>query len=106
MDQCNWSAGLCASDQTVKSSVPDRKHVAGNVMEGRVSVHAVSRGNVNIITFLITEFLLFGFGSWLAYREIRKMSSAVLGAVMLPGLCEAMCRSINTWTWMLCDQNH
>ncbi|MED6250275.1 hypothetical protein ATANTOWER_028274 [Ataeniobius toweri] len=52
--------------------------------------------DVYIIGFLITGFLLFGVCGYLAYREIGKTSAAVLGTARLPGLCEGICRAINT----------
>ncbi|KAK5621948.1 hypothetical protein CRENBAI_009206 [Crenichthys baileyi] len=57
---------------------------------------------------LITGFLLFGVGGYLAYREIRKTSAAVLANVRLPmpGMpYDGICRVINTQTEMLRELN-
>ncbi|MEQ2220479.1 hypothetical protein ILYODFUR_005913 [Ilyodon furcidens] len=62
--------------------------------------------DVYIIGFLIKGFLLFGVCGYLAYREIGKTLAAVLAIVRLPGLCEGICRAINTQTEMLREQNH
>ncbi|KAK5615784.1 hypothetical protein CRENBAI_022314 [Crenichthys baileyi] len=56
--------------------------------------------DVYTIGYLITGFLLFGVGGYLAYREIRKTSAAVLAIVRLPGMYDGICR-INTQTEML-----
>ncbi|MEQ2315305.1 hypothetical protein AMECASPLE_020956 [Ameca splendens] len=61
--------------------------------------------DVYIIGFLITGFLLFVVCGYLAYREIGKTSAAVLAIARLPGLCEGICRAINTQTEMLREQN-
>ncbi|MEQ2312970.1 hypothetical protein AMECASPLE_036803 [Ameca splendens] len=42
----------------------------------------------------------------LAYREIRRMSSAVLAIVRLPGMYDGIFRVINTQTEMLRELNH
>ncbi|KAK5606496.1 hypothetical protein CRENBAI_020103 [Crenichthys baileyi] len=54
---------------------------------------------------LITGFLLFGVGDYLAYREIRKTSAAVLAIVRLPGMYDGICRAINTQTEILRELN-
>ncbi|MED6258174.1 hypothetical protein ATANTOWER_003824 [Ataeniobius toweri] len=54
---------------------------------------------------LITGFLLFGVGGYLAYREIQKTSAAVLPIVRLPGMYDGICRAINTQTEMLRELN-
>ncbi|MED6234379.1 hypothetical protein ATANTOWER_028225 [Ataeniobius toweri] len=61
--------------------------------------------DVHIIGFLIAGFLLFGGCGYLAYREFGKTSAAVLAIARLPGLCEWICRAINTQTEMLREQN-
>ncbi|MED6273386.1 hypothetical protein CHARACLAT_005790 [Characodon lateralis] len=61
--------------------------------------------DVYIIGFLIKEFLLFGVCGYLAYCQIEKTSATVLTIVRLPGLCEGICRAINTKTEMLREQN-
>ncbi|MED6272669.1 hypothetical protein CHARACLAT_032762 [Characodon lateralis] len=42
---------------------------------------------------------------YLLYREIGKMSAAVLAISRLPSLCEGICRAVNTQTEMLREQN-
>ncbi|MEQ2195630.1 hypothetical protein XENOCAPTIV_015946 [Xenoophorus captivus] len=44
-------------------------------------------------------------GSYLAYREIRKTSAAVLAIVRLPGMYDGIFRAINTQTEMLLELN-
>ncbi|KAK5602744.1 hypothetical protein CRENBAI_001219 [Crenichthys baileyi] len=61
--------------------------------------------DVYTIGCLITGFLLFGVGGYLAYREIRKTSAAVLVIVRLPGMYDGICRAINTQTEMLRELN-
>ncbi|MED6240601.1 hypothetical protein ATANTOWER_024233 [Ataeniobius toweri] len=61
--------------------------------------------DVYIIGFLIAGFLLFGVCGYLAYHEIGKTLAAVLAIARLPGLCEGICRAINTQTEMLMEQN-
>ncbi|MED6269069.1 hypothetical protein CHARACLAT_029183 [Characodon lateralis] len=61
--------------------------------------------DVYTIGCLITGFLLFGVGGYLAYREIQNTSAAVLAIVRLPGMYEGICRAINTQTEMLCELN-
>ncbi|MEQ2281876.1 hypothetical protein AMECASPLE_034775 [Ameca splendens] len=61
--------------------------------------------DVYTIGCLISGFLLFGVGSYLAYREIRKTSAAVLAMVRLPGMYDGICRAINTQTKMLHELN-
>ncbi|MEQ2231543.1 hypothetical protein ILYODFUR_001492 [Ilyodon furcidens] len=58
-----------------------------------------------IIGCLISGFLLFGVSGYLAYREIRKMSAAVLAIVRLPGMCDGIFRAISTQTEMLRELN-
>ncbi|MED6237592.1 hypothetical protein ATANTOWER_028683 [Ataeniobius toweri] len=58
-----------------------------------------------IIGCLISGFLLFGVSGYLAYREIRRMSAAVLAIVRLPGMCDGIFRAINTQTEMLRELN-
>ncbi|MED6286965.1 hypothetical protein CHARACLAT_011569 [Characodon lateralis] len=118
MDLVNWS--LNAIDQNFSTegqgkgepSCPDGTFFSGYTMNSwqkwrivcltMMSVKDVE--DVYIIGFLITGFLLFGVG-YLAYREIGKTSAAVLAFARLPGLCEGICRAINTQTEMLRDQN-
>ncbi|MED6234504.1 hypothetical protein ATANTOWER_032071 [Ataeniobius toweri] len=61
--------------------------------------------DVYTIGCLITGFLLFGAGGYLAYREILKTSAAVLAIVRLPGMYDGICRVINTQTEMLRELN-
>ncbi|MED6275485.1 hypothetical protein CHARACLAT_026935, partial [Characodon lateralis] len=62
--------------------------------------------NVYIFGLLITGFLLFGVGGYLAYRVIQKMWAAVLSIPKLPAMLDGVCRAINTQTEMLREQNH
>ncbi|MEQ2224058.1 hypothetical protein ILYODFUR_003556 [Ilyodon furcidens] len=57
-----------------------------------------------IIGCLISGFLLFGVSGYLAYREIRIMSAAVLAIVRVPGMCDGIFRA-STQTEMLREQN-
>ncbi|MEQ2236084.1 hypothetical protein ILYODFUR_008834 [Ilyodon furcidens] len=52
--------------------------------------------DVYIIGCLITGFLLFGVGGYLAYREIRKTSAAVLVIVRLPGMITGRLRFLDS----------
>ncbi|MED6283578.1 hypothetical protein CHARACLAT_010302 [Characodon lateralis] len=61
--------------------------------------------DVYTIGCLTSGFLLFGVGSYLAYREIQKTSAAFLAIVRLPGMYEGICRAINTQTEMLHELN-
>ncbi|MED6292013.1 hypothetical protein CHARACLAT_029384 [Characodon lateralis] len=61
--------------------------------------------DVHIVGCLISGFLVFGVGSYLAYREIQKTSAAVLAIVRLPGMYDGICRAINTQTEMLRELN-
>ncbi|MEQ2280536.1 hypothetical protein AMECASPLE_020874 [Ameca splendens] len=61
--------------------------------------------DVYTIGCLITGFLLFGVGGYLAYREIRKTSAAVLAIVRLPGMYDGIYRAISTQTEMLRELN-
>ncbi|MEQ2305606.1 hypothetical protein AMECASPLE_039520 [Ameca splendens] len=54
---------------------------------------------------LITGFLLFGVGSYVAYRVIRKTWAAVQSVPKLPAMLDGVCRAINTQTEMLREQN-
>ncbi|MEQ2230433.1 hypothetical protein ILYODFUR_029240 [Ilyodon furcidens] len=54
---------------------------------------------------LITEFLLFGVGGYLAYRVICKTWAAVQSVPTLPAMLDGVCRAINTQTEMLREQN-
>ncbi|MEQ2282191.1 hypothetical protein AMECASPLE_037970 [Ameca splendens] len=58
-----------------------------------------------IIGFLITGFLLFGVGGYLAYRKICKTSAAVQSTPKLPGMFEGIFRALSTQTDMLREQN-
>ncbi|KAK5620860.1 hypothetical protein CRENBAI_017562 [Crenichthys baileyi] len=58
-----------------------------------------------IIGFLITGFLLFGDGGYLAYRKICKTSAAVQSTPKLPGMLEGIFRALSTQTDMLREQN-
>ncbi|MED6292214.1 hypothetical protein CHARACLAT_031338 [Characodon lateralis] len=51
-----------------------------------------------IIGFLITGFLLFGVGGYLAYRKIRKTSAAVQSTPKLPGMFEGIFRALSIQT--------
>ncbi|MEQ2253421.1 hypothetical protein ILYODFUR_031909 [Ilyodon furcidens] len=62
--------------------------------------------NVYIFGLLITGFLLFGVGGYLAYRVIRKTWAAVQSVPKLPAMLDGVCRAINTQTEMLREQNH
>ncbi|MEQ2297489.1 hypothetical protein AMECASPLE_035184 [Ameca splendens] len=62
--------------------------------------------DVYIFGLLITGFLLFGVGGYLAYRVIRKMWAAVQSIPKLPVMLDGVCRAINTQTEMLREQNH
>ncbi|MEQ2286178.1 hypothetical protein AMECASPLE_039626 [Ameca splendens] len=61
--------------------------------------------DVYTIGCLITGFLLFGVGSYLVYREIQKISAAVLAIVRLPGMYDGICGAINTQIDMLRELN-
>ncbi|MEQ2306165.1 hypothetical protein AMECASPLE_005342 [Ameca splendens] len=61
--------------------------------------------NVYIFGLLITGFLLFGVGGYLAYRVIRKTWTAVQSFPKLPAMLDGVCRAINTLTGMLREQN-
>ncbi|MED6262465.1 hypothetical protein ATANTOWER_019829 [Ataeniobius toweri] len=76
----------------VEDCVPDY-----NVGHGR-------RKCVHIWT-LITGFLLFGVGGYLAYQVIRKTWAAVQSIPKLPAMLDGVCRAINTQTEMLREQN-
>ncbi|MEQ2316256.1 hypothetical protein AMECASPLE_030747 [Ameca splendens] len=58
--------------------------------------------NVYIFGLLITGFLLFGVGGYLAYRVIRKTWAAVQSIPKLPAMLDGVYRAINT---MLREQN-
>ncbi|MED6245783.1 hypothetical protein ATANTOWER_008033 [Ataeniobius toweri] len=58
-----------------------------------------------IFGLLITGFLLFGVGGYLAYRVIRKTWAAVQSIPKLPAMLDGVCRAINTQTEMLREQN-
>ncbi|KAK5619590.1 hypothetical protein CRENBAI_012023, partial [Crenichthys baileyi] len=60
--------------------------------------------NVYIFGLLMTEFLLFGVGGYLAYLVIRKTWVAVQRK--LPAMLDGDCRAINTQAEMLREQNH
>ncbi|KAK5623906.1 hypothetical protein CRENBAI_000191 [Crenichthys baileyi] len=61
-----------------------------------VCLSILSVEDVYIIGSLITEFLLFGVGGYLAYREIQNTSAAALAFVRLPGMYDGTCRAINS----------
>ncbi|MEQ2281352.1 hypothetical protein AMECASPLE_029365 [Ameca splendens] len=61
--------------------------------------------DVYIFGLLITGFLLFGVGGYLAYRVIRKTWAAVQSFPKLPAMLDGVCRAINTQTEMLREQN-
>ncbi|MEQ2253871.1 hypothetical protein ILYODFUR_036999 [Ilyodon furcidens] len=61
--------------------------------------------DVYTIGCFITGFRLFGVSGYLAYREIRKTSAAVLAIVRLPGMYDGIYRAINTQTEMLRELN-
>ncbi|MED6273603.1 hypothetical protein CHARACLAT_008127 [Characodon lateralis] len=61
--------------------------------------------NLYIFGLLITGFLLFGVGGYLAYRVIHKTWSAVQSIPKLPAMLDGVCRAINTQTEMLREQN-
>ncbi|MED6254353.1 hypothetical protein ATANTOWER_023847 [Ataeniobius toweri] len=61
--------------------------------------------NMYIFGLLITGFLLFGVGGYLAYRVIRKTWAAVQSIPKLPVMLDGVCRAINTQTEMLREQN-
>ncbi|KAK5602798.1 hypothetical protein CRENBAI_025070 [Crenichthys baileyi] len=50
-------------------------------------------------------FLLFGVSGYLAYREILRMSAAVLAIVRLPGMYDGIYRAISIQTKMLRELN-
>ncbi|MEQ2246200.1 hypothetical protein ILYODFUR_035824 [Ilyodon furcidens] len=58
-----------------------------------------------IIECLISGFLFFGVGGYMAYREILKTSAAVRAIVRLPGMYDGIFRAINTQTEMLRELN-
>ncbi|MED6281793.1 hypothetical protein CHARACLAT_025492 [Characodon lateralis] len=58
-----------------------------------------------IIGCLISGLQLFGVSGYMAYREIRRMSAAVLAIVRLPGMCDGIFRAISTQTEMLRELN-
>ncbi|MED6268322.1 Cyclin-dependent kinase 16 [Characodon lateralis] len=58
-----------------------------------------------IIGFLITGFLLFGVGGYLAYRKICKTSAAVQSTPKLPAMFEGIFRALSSQTDMLREQN-
>ncbi|MED6274853.1 hypothetical protein CHARACLAT_020577 [Characodon lateralis] len=58
-----------------------------------------------IIGCLISGFPLFGVSGYLEYREIRRMSAAVLAIVRLPGMCDGIFRAISIQTEMLRELN-
>ncbi|MEQ2241953.1 hypothetical protein ILYODFUR_030657 [Ilyodon furcidens] len=62
--------------------------------------------NVYIFGLLITGFLLFGVGGYLAYRVIHKTWAAVQSIPKLPAMLDGVSRAINTQTEMLREQNH
>ncbi|MED6281226.1 hypothetical protein CHARACLAT_019073 [Characodon lateralis] len=53
---------------------------------------------------LITGFLLFEVGGYLAYRVIRKTWAAVQSIQKLPAMLDGVCGAINTQTEMLREQ--
>ncbi|MEQ2235131.1 hypothetical protein ILYODFUR_038490 [Ilyodon furcidens] len=61
--------------------------------------------DVYIFGLLITGFLLFGVGGYLAYRVIRKRWAAVQSIPKLSVMLDGVCRAINTQTEMLRQQN-
>ncbi|KAK5615485.1 hypothetical protein CRENBAI_000389 [Crenichthys baileyi] len=61
--------------------------------------------NVYIFGLLITGFLLFGVGGYLACRVIRKTWAAVQSVPKLTAMLDGVCRAINTQTEMLREQN-
>ncbi|MEQ2222288.1 hypothetical protein ILYODFUR_024624 [Ilyodon furcidens] len=61
--------------------------------------------DVYIFGLLITGFLLFGAGGYLAYRVIRKTWAAVQSISKLPAMLDVVCGAINTQTEMLRQQN-
>ncbi len=54
---------------------------------------------------IITGFLLFGFGSFLFYRKLRKMQVAILANEKLSIMMEGMSRAVNTQTQAICELN-
>ncbi|MED6243574.1 hypothetical protein ATANTOWER_022669 [Ataeniobius toweri] len=60
--------------------------------------------NLYIIGFLITGFLLFGVGGYLAYRKICKTSAAVKHS-KAAWMFEGIFRALSTQTDMLREQN-
>ncbi|KAK5601960.1 hypothetical protein CRENBAI_018601, partial [Crenichthys baileyi] len=59
--------------------------------------------NVYIFGLLITGFLVFGVGGYLAHRVIHK--TWVQSIPKLPVMLDGVCRAINTQTEMLREQN-
>ncbi|KAK5618185.1 hypothetical protein CRENBAI_021053 [Crenichthys baileyi] len=120
MDLVSWS--LNAIDQIFSTgrqgkgepSCPDGTFFSGYAMDSwqqwkivcltTMSVEDVE--DLYIIGFLITGFLLFGVGGYLAYRKICKISAAVQSTPKLPGMFEGIFRALSTQTDMLREQNH
>ncbi|MEQ2301950.1 hypothetical protein AMECASPLE_001383 [Ameca splendens] len=105
MDLVSWY--LNAIDQIFSTrgqgegerSCPDGTFFSGYMMDSWqkwriVCLSILSVEDVYTIGCLITGFLLFGVGGYLAYREIRKNVSSCSG--QLPGMYDGICRAINT----------
>ncbi|MEQ2299826.1 hypothetical protein AMECASPLE_019009 [Ameca splendens] len=61
--------------------------------------------DVYIFGLLITGFLLFGVGGYLAFQVIHKTWAAVHSIPKLPAMLGGVCRAINTQTEMLKERN-
>ncbi|MEQ2246765.1 hypothetical protein ILYODFUR_002602 [Ilyodon furcidens] len=119
MDLVSWSLNaidkifLTRRQDEWEPSCPDGTFFSGYTMDSWqkwrivclsiLSVEDVE--DVYTIGCLITGFLLFGVGGYLAYQEIQNTSAAVLAIVRLPGMYDGICRAINTQTEMLRELN-
>ncbi|MEQ2292651.1 hypothetical protein AMECASPLE_025128 [Ameca splendens] len=105
MDLVSWFLNeidqIFSREDRVKENPPDRTFFSGLLaeVEDCVCVDIVSRGCRRCV-----HDGMF-VGGYLAYREIRKTSAAVLAVVRLPGTYDGICRAINPQTEMLRELN-
>ncbi|MEQ2253187.1 hypothetical protein ILYODFUR_029641 [Ilyodon furcidens] len=109
MDLVSWFLNeidqIFSREDRVKGNPPDGTFFSGLLAEVEDCVSVEDVQDVCTMGCLITGFLLFGVGGYVAYREIRKTSAAVLAIVRLPGTYDGIFRAISTQTEMLRELN-